>query len=173
MLSNPCYSQPIKKTQLVFELEFYVSGLFPLILGILKPDSAKIPLILDSLESPDQLYTPYGLRSLSRGASMYNKWNTEHDAPYWRGPVWLNINFLTCRALHALAHSPEAEEGVKARASSIYTKLRRNLISNVIKEYQRTGYIWEQYDDRTGKGKGCKPFTGWSALVVLLMSENY
>ena len=90
-----------------------------------------------------------------------------------RSQVRLNINFLTCRALHSLAHSPEAEEGVKARAGSIYTKLRSNLISNVIKEYQRTGYIWEQYDDRTGKGKGCKPFTGWSALVVLLMSENY
>ena len=48
-----------------------------------------------------------------------------------------------------------------------------SIINNVIKEYQRTGYVWEQYDDRTGKGKGCKPFTGWSALVVLLMSENY
>ena len=65
------------------------------------------------------------------------------------------------------------EEGVRLQAERIYHKLRSNLMGNVMKEYRRTGYIWEQYDDRTGKGKGCKPFTGWSALVVLLMSENY
>ena len=104
---------------------------------------------------------------------MYNKWNTEHDPPYWRGPVWLNVNFLACRALHALANSREASEAVRGRAGAIYSKLRGNLIDNVIREYRRTGYIWEQYDDKTGRGKGCKPFTGWSALVVLLMSENY
>ena len=119
------------------------------------------------------MYTPFGLRSLAKEASMYNKHNTEHDAPYWRGPIWMNINYLTLRALHNLSNNEIADQAVRAQAKRIYTKLRQNLIDNVMKEYYRTGYIWEQYDDKTGKGKGCKPFTGWSALVVLLMSENY
>ncbi len=54
----------------------------------------------------------------------------------------------------------------------MYKKLRKALVENVLREYLRTGYVWEQYDDRTGKGKGCRPFTGWSALVVLIMGEK-
>merc|ERR1719342_2034341 len=151
----------------------YIS-LFPLLLGILDVNSPKLGLILDALEDPEKMYTPYGLRSLSKRASMYNKYNTEHDAPYWRGPIWLNINFLAVRALHRVRTSSElTDEKVRTRADRIYRTLRTNLINNVMGEYRRTGYIWEQYDDKTGKGKGCKPFTGWSALVVLLMSENY
>jgi len=150
----------------------YVS-LFPFILGILDVNSPRIVDILDTLEDPSQLYTRYGLRSLSKKASVYNKFNTEHDAPYWRGPVWLNINYLTVRALYNLGRNSATPESVRSQSNRIYSKLRNNLINNIMKEYFRTGYVWEQYDDKTGKGKGCKPFTGWSALVVLLMSENY
>ena len=150
----------------------YVS-LFPLILGVLDPKSSKLPKILSSLEDPNKLYTPYGLRSLSKDASLYNKRNTEHDAPYWRGPIWLNINYLVVRALYNLNQDKNVDKVVRAQALRIYNKLRSGLIDNVIKEYYRTGYIWEQYDDKTGHGKGCKPFTGWSALVVLMMGESY
>ena len=75
----------------------YIS-LFPFILGILDPKSPKLSKILDAIEDPNKLYTPFGLRSLSKEASLYNKKNTEHDAPYWRGPIWININFLVVRA---------------------------------------------------------------------------
>ncbi len=53
----------------------------------------------------------------------------------------------------------------------IYKKLRSAVVDNVMREYWRTGYVWEQYNDKTGRGQGCKPFTGWSALVVLMMGE--
>jgi mannosyl-oligosaccharide glucosidase len=58
-------------------------------------------------------------------------------------------------------------------ALELYNNLRKALIDNVIKQYENTGYVWEQYNDRTGNGQGCRPFTGWSALVVLMMGENY
>ena len=147
----------------------YVS-LFPFLLQLLSPDSPKLGIILSSLTNPDLLYTPYGLRSLSATSPMYMKRNTEHDAPYWRGPIWINMNFLAVRALH---HYSQVEGPHQELAGKVYTQLREGVVGNVMKEYYRTGFIWEQYNDRTGEGQGCKPFTGWSALTVLMMGETY
>ena len=35
----------------------------------------------------------------------------------------------------------------------IYLPCRSNLIENMHRQYIRTGYIWEQYDDQQGSGK--------------------
>uniref|UniRef100_A0AAR2IP76 Mannosyl-oligosaccharide glucosidase n=1 Tax=Pygocentrus nattereri TaxID=42514 RepID=A0AAR2IP76_PYGNA len=147
----------------------YVS-LFPFLLHVLTPDSPKLQHILRDIRDPDRLWTPYGLRSLSRADPLYMKRNTEHDAPYWRGAIWININYLAIRALH---HYGSIEGPYKEEAAAIYQELRTNVISNVYKQYQETGYIWEQYNDSTGRGQGSHPFTGWSALTVVIMAEQY
>ena len=147
----------------------YVS-FFPLFLQILDPNSPKLGQVLADLRRTDLLWTPYGLRSLAKNSPLYMERNTEHDPPYWRGPIWINMNYLCVRALdyYANTQGPHA-----ALAAEIYGQLRRNLISNIVKEYERTGYVWEQYNDSSGQGQGCRPFTGWSALVVLAMAESY
>ncbi|CAH1785069.1 unnamed protein product [Owenia fusiformis] len=147
----------------------YVS-LFPFLLQIIEPTSPKLGKILTDLRNEKMLWTNHGLRSLAKIAPLYNKYNTEHDGPYWRGPIWININFLAVRALNYYSTN---EGPYKDQARSIYVDLRKNLIDNVLKEYKRTGFIWEQYDDATGHGKGSHPFTGWSALVVAIMAEEY
>lgn len=44
---------------------------------------------------------------------------------------------------------------------------------NVVKNYKKTGYLWEQYDQKKGNGKGARLFTGWTSLIVLIMAETY
>lgn len=147
----------------------YVS-LFPFLLEILTPDSPQLDKIFKNIRDPEILWTEYGLRSLSKQSPLYHKRNTEDDPPYWRGQIWININYLALKALYHYGSQPGP---YSEDAKRIYVELRHNVVRNIIKQYNRSGYIWEQYNDRTGEGSGCKPFTGWTALVVLIMAEQY
>ncbi|KAM8939921.1 mannosyl-oligosaccharide glucosidase [Pelodytes ibericus] len=147
----------------------YVS-LFPFLLQVLTPDSPRLGQLLDQLRDADKLWTPYGLRSLSKSSPLYMQRNTEHDAPYWRGPIWINMNYLAVRALYKYAHM---EGPHRERAVHLYRELRQNLLANLYRQYKDTGFLWEQYNDQTGRGQGSFPFTGWSSLIVLIMAEEY
>ncbi|XP_046686080.1 mannosyl-oligosaccharide glucosidase-like [Homalodisca vitripennis] len=161
----------IKDPELQFvDSNFGYVSLFPFFLQILDPESPKLSMLLNDLKNPDHLWTNYGLRSLSKVSPLYMARNTEHDPPYWRGPIWINMNYL---ALKALNYYSKQRGPYSEIAHKLYVDLRQNLIKNMFKEYKRTGYLWEQYDDKSGKGQRCHPFTGWSSLIVLIMGEIY
>ncbi|KAL3501026.1 hypothetical protein ACH5RR_035475 [Cinchona calisaya] len=147
----------------------YVS-LFPLMSRLIPPGSWILEKQLDLISNRSTLWTNFGLRSLSKTSSVYMKRNTEHDPPYWRGPIWMNMNYRILSALHYYSR----EDGpYREQAKRIYDDLRNNLIRNVVGNYYQTGYIWEQYDQQKGKGKGARLFTGWTSLVLLIMAEKY
>lgn len=147
----------------------YVS-LFPFMGRIIPSGSWILEKQLELISNNSLLWTDYGLRSLAKTSSMYMKRNTEHDPPYWRGPIWINMNY---RILSALHHYSKENGPYQDKAKAIYTELRSNLIRNIVRNYQQTGFFWEQYDQIKGKGKGAHPFTGWTSLVVLIMAESY
>ncbi|KAL0141009.1 mannosyl-oligosaccharide glucosidase CWH41/GLS1 [Mucor lusitanicus] len=141
-------------------------SLFPMTLGLLPADSPKLGAILDIIEKEDELWSPYGLRSLSASDPIFGTGEN-----YWRGPIWININYLTLQSLYKnYMHVPGPYQD---RAQKIYTKLRDNLIRNVYKNYKQTGYVWEQYSESEGKGLHSHPFTGWTSLILLIMAEEY
>ena len=147
----------------------YIS-LFPFLLKIVDVQSPKLHKILTDLKDPDLLWTQFGLRSLAQTSSLYGKHKSEHDPVHWRGSVWIDMNYLAVAALHHYAHTA----GPYSRlAREIYTDLRSNVVTNMVKEFERTGFIWECYNDTTGEGEGSHPNTGGSALLVLIMSELY
>ncbi|KAJ1720256.1 Processing alpha glucosidase I, partial [Coemansia erecta] len=143
----------------------YVS-LFPMLLGLVPPESEKLGHILDMIESPDELWTDYGLRSLSKSDEYYGK-----DENYWRGPIWLNINYLVLSSLRRNYFSVEGP--YQQQVQRIYSRLRENLISNVFAQYQASRFFWEQYNPETGEGQRTHPFTGWTTLIVPIMAEQY
>lgn len=145
-------------------------NLFPMIMGLLDPTNSKLESIFRQIEDPESMWSPYGLRSISKRSFYYHKYNTPSDAPYWRGPIWIPINFLVLKGLN---HYGTVTGPYQVKAHSIYVRLRENIIRNVFNEYRRTNYVWENYADSDGKGQGTYPMTGWTALVVRIMGERY
>ncbi|KAG6475310.1 hypothetical protein ZIOFF_064528 [Zingiber officinale] len=162
--------ETLEKPQLKLVPHLGYVSLFPFMMGIIPPESPVLEKQLRLISNRSTLWTEYGLRSLSRTSSLYMKRNTEHDPPYWRGPIWINMNYMILSALH---HYSQEDGPFKVTAGTLYQDLRSNLISNIARNYHKTGFLWEQYDQQTGKGKGQRPFTGWTSLVILMMSESY
>lgn len=139
----------------------YVS-LFPFLTGLLEPDSPRLKPILELISNPDELWSNHGIRSLSRKDAFYGT-----DENYWRSPVWININYLVVRELLKLAQTDGPH---KKQAAEIYSKLRVNLVDTVYKSWEKTGFAWEQYNPDTGEGQRTQHFTGWTSLIVKIMT---
>ncbi|KAI8843588.1 glycoside hydrolase [Chytridium lagenaria] len=144
-------------------------SLFPYVLGLVSPaDTPKLLAFLRLIRDPNHLWTPHGLRSLSKSDAFFAT-----DENYWRGPIWINLNYLVLGALKGYAEHEGVDGKVRNEAGEVYKELRQNIVGNVYKVYQRTGFVWEQYSPEDGDGKRSHPFTGWTSLIVLIMAENY
>jgi mannosyl-oligosaccharide glucosidase len=144
-------------------------SLFPLIMNLIPNDSPILGQQIALLQKESELWTPFGLRSLSKSSSLYNKHNTQHDPPYWRGPIWINVNYLVLRALRRYEHQGGPYSKPAGHAAN---DLRTALVKNLLEQYNARGYLYEQYNDESGDGKGCHPFTGWTALLTLIAGES-
>lgn len=161
----------------------YIS-LFPFLVGLIQPDDAKLGKILDLVGDEDHLFSPHGLRSLSKQDPLYG---TEEN--YWRSPVWMPLNYMAltqlyvsvaCCMLHTVLDASAnyfflqkigTQEGpFQRQARGLYNKLRTNLVDTVYKSWEETGFAWEQYNPETGAGQRTQHFTGWTSLVVKIMA---
>jgi mannosyl-oligosaccharide glucosidase len=138
-------------------------SLMPLLLGHLNESHPNLPAVLDLLSDSKKLWSPYGLRSLSLTDENYGKGDN-----YWRGAVWMNLNVLAVLRLRDIGNG--TSQGVRAR--SLAAALRTRVVNTVYNSWEQTGFVWEQYNDKTGQGQRSRAFTGWTACVILLMGLN-
>ncbi|OBS21312.1 hypothetical protein FPOA_07650 [Fusarium poae] len=141
----------------------YIS-LFPFLVGLMKADDPKLGKILDLIGDEDHLWSPHGIRSLSKQDEFYNTGEN-----YWRSPVWMPMNYLAVSQLQNVA----SQEGpFQAKAKDLFSRLRKNLVDTVYKSWEETGFAWEQYNPDTGAGQRTQHFTGWTSLVVKIMAMD-
>jgi mannosyl-oligosaccharide glucosidase len=71
----------------------YIS-LFPFMTGLLGPDHEHLGDVLDLIGDKEELWSPYGIRSLSMKDEFYG---TAEN--YWRSPIWMPLNYLIVKNL--------------------------------------------------------------------------
>lgn len=141
----------------------YIS-LFPFLTKFIPAGQVdRLGYIVDLLADPGELASNFGIRSLSKSSEFYRTGEN-----YWRSPIWININYLVLESLTDY-HARVEDAELKRKMEDVYAKLRKQLIGNVRRQWQKTGFVWEQYDDKTGEAKGAKNFLGWSSLVMLMI----
>jgi alpha,alpha-trehalase len=138
------------------------SSFLPLLDGLLPPAAAR-RMIRAHLLNPAEMRSPYGFRSLSKADPAYN--NQAIIDPYsnWRGPIWINANFLDWLLLRRY--------GFHAEAHSLALTLAAMLHSDIA----QWGSMHEDYDAETGAGLAPTPaqspnghfagFVGWNLLA--------
>ncbi len=119
-------------------------GLYPLWTG--QMSAAIEAQLVGHLTDPDSFWGPHPLSTVARTSDTYA------PATMWRGPVWININYIFIEALARVGRAELAGE------------LRRKTIEMV----SRSAGMHEFYNPETGAPpKTAAPAFGWSAALVI------
>ncbi|OMH86393.1 putative mannosyl-oligosaccharide glucosidase [Zancudomyces culisetae] len=139
---------------------------------LLSPSSVSTAELLgndiDMLTDPNELWSEFGIRSLSKSNPYY-----QQGENYWKGPIWVNINYLVLKSLHSGHHQNPHNNQEEKSDLATYNRLKANLVSTIVGSYNKTGNFWEQYNQDTGNGQRSHPFNGWTSLLVLIMADKY
>jgi glycogen debranching enzyme len=123
-----------------------IDGLFPLYAGVPEREQAR-RLFEEALWAPTRFGpspdAPWAVTSASKASPAFD------PRRYWRGPVWVNVNWFLVRGLERAGLLAEADE------------LRRMTLELV----SRCGFF-EYYDPRSGEPLGVSDFS-WSAALTL------
>ena len=113
--------------------------------------------------NPTQMRSDYGIRSLSRFDPAYNNQAIINPYSNWRGPIWINANFLDWIALRHYGFNNEARW------------LAVTLAEDIHRDIEKWGSMHEDYDAETGAGLAPTPeqspggkfagFVGWNLLA--------
>jgi putative isomerase len=119
-------------------------SLFPLLTGRLPENIAR--RLVDNLVNPETFWVHYPVPTVARNDPKFT------NTVMWRGPVWINVNYLLVEGLERSGFSKEAQE------------LRQRTLELV----SLSKDIFEYYDPDTGEASPTAAGTfGWSAALFI------
>ncbi len=104
------------------------AGFLPLICGAASPRQAQ--RLAEHLDNPDTFGTPLPVASIAAGDSEH------YSKDMWRGPVWVNINWL-------IAYGFE-----RSGLDDVASRIRHATLDELERCYEQFGTFFEFYDDR-------------------------
>ncbi|MDB1088250.1 trehalase family glycosidase [Streptomyces sp. ACA25] len=124
------------------------AGLLPLLLPGLPAETAAT--LVRTMTGPH-----FGLHDTTRLVPSYDLLGSAFDpARYWRGPAWINVNWLLVRGLR--------QHGEEAHAEALSTAVRATAADSGFAEY---------VDPYTGRAHGIRDFSWTAALAVDLQDQ--
>ena len=102
-----------------------VTSFLPLFAGICSKEQASA--LVKDLQDPNTFATPFGVPSIAKNDPTYG-------TDMWRGPVWINFNYLIISGLREYGYGELAEH------------LRERTLEQMEKWYRADGVIYEFYD---------------------------
>ncbi|MBN1310477.1 MAG: hypothetical protein JXB30_03585 [Anaerolineae bacterium] len=119
-------------------------SLYPLMTGYL--EQAVAQRLVDHLDDPDQFKTQHPIPTVAINDPNYN------PEVMWRGPTWININYLFINGLLRAGYEDTARE------------LRDRTLDLIMKHND----IYEYYNPETGDPPpNAAPLFGWSAAIFI------
>lgn len=124
-------------------------NLLPLWTGLLEDDITR--RLVGHLTDPTEFWTPHPLPTVARSDPRYD------GQQMWRGPTWININYLFVEALRRIG-----------REDLAHTLRRRTL--NLLMAHDG---IYEYYNPETGEpAAAAAPTFGWSAALFIDLASQ-
>jgi putative isomerase len=125
-------------------------NLYPLWTAAIGEDIAAA--LVKHLTDPAEFWTPYPIPTVARNDKRYN------PEQMWRGPVWVNVNYIFVEALE----------------KNGYHDLARELADKTIDLVMRGKDIKEYYNPETGdEPPKAAPMYGWSAALFIDLLVKY
>lgn len=105
------------------------------------------------------LWSPFGVRSVSSGDPRYNNDNIINPYSNWRGPIWINVNAILAHALNAQGFTAQAQD------------LSARVVHTLAEDLRATGTWHESYSSETGEGLAAAGFLSWNTLGATLIKD--
>ena len=102
-----------------------VASFLPLFAGV--SDEKQCEALVTHLENPDEFGTEFAVPTISKKDATFG-------SDMWRGPVWVNYNYMISKGLKAYGYEALAE------------KIKDRTLAVINEWYNRTGTVYEFYD---------------------------